>query len=369
MAGDNPQLSVASQPTGPKPSSYQKRFNSLLKKIQTHRGTLEAWNSAELAYQKLWAEEFIPTLDKLQGYQLELLLILDAASMRMKFSKKDLGTLQRLVHELIDELMAGGHPQQAELKEIFSRHAGVDFDTFREEETAQFKAILERELDVELDDDSATTPEELAQILFAKLSNDAGEAPKQSANRKKTAREIRQEQELAKGSQSVREIYRKLASALHPDRETDEAERTRKTALMQRVNHAYAAKDLLSLLELQLEIEQIDSDHISTLPQERIKHYNRVLAEQVKELEEEISFRNFIFNEQFELPPFETTKPAGIPRKCDRKLGELVEELFDLEYVVEDLKPDAKNIKFFLRSQRETFDEWDNQSLLDDLFR
>ena len=369
MAGDHPQLSVTSQPNGSRPSSYQKRFNSLLKKIQTHRGSLEAWNSAELAYQKLWTQEFIPTLDQLQDYQLELLIILDVASTRMKFSKKDLGTLERIVCELAEELIAGNHPQKAEVKEIFTRHAGVDFDVLKEEETAQFKAILERELDVELDDDSATTPEELAQILFAKLNDDAGEAPRQSADRKKTTREIRQEEELAKGSQSVREIYRKLASALHPDRETDEAERKRKTALMQRVNHAYAANDLLGLLELQLEIEQIDSDHLSNLPQERIKHYNRILAEQVNELEEEISFRNFMFNEQFNLPSLETTKPAGIPRKCDKKLGELVEELFDLEYVVEDLKLNAKNIKPFLRSQREMFDEWDNRTVLDDLFR
>ncbi|OCR25053.1 hypothetical protein AFK24_11175 [Pseudomonas syringae] len=369
MAGDRPQLSVTSQPDGPKPSSDQKRFNSLLKKIQTHRGTLEAWNSAELTYRKLWATEFTPTLEKLQGYQLELLLILDAASMRMKFNKNDLGTLDGVVCELAQTLIDDGHPQAAELKEIFTRHAGVDFDTLQEEETAQFKTFLEREYDVELDDDSATTPEELAEILFAKLSDEASEPLKQSAPWKKTTREIRQEEELTKGSQSIREIYRKLASALHPDRETDDVERNRKTALMQRVNHAYAAKDLLSLLELQLEIEQIDSDHVSNLPQGRIKHYNRVLAEQVKELEEEISLRNMIFNEQFELEPFGTTKPAGVPRKCNRKLGELKEDLFDLEYLVDELKQDAKYIKPWLRAHRETLDEWGNQDLLDDMFR
>ncbi len=47
-------------------------------------------------------------------------------------------------------------------------------------------------------------------------------------------------------------------AVLHPDREPDEAERVRKTELMQRVNEAYSKKDLLQLVALQLEIEQID---------------------------------------------------------------------------------------------------------------
>jgi curved DNA-binding protein CbpA len=70
----------------------------------------------------------------------------------------------------------------------------------------------------------------------------------------------------------VREIYRKLASALHPDRETDEREREAKTALMQRVNQACEAQDLLALLQLQLQIEQIDERHIANAGEQRLKH-------------------------------------------------------------------------------------------------
>ncbi|WP_341888453.1 hypothetical protein [Variovorax sp. YR752] len=46
----------------------------------------------------------------------------------------------------------------------------------------------------------------------------------------------------------MRDIFRKLASALHPDRETDAQQRKVKTALMQKANQAYAANDLLALL-------------------------------------------------------------------------------------------------------------------------
>src|SRR3546814_14629934 len=63
-----------------------------------------------------------------------------------------------------------------------------------------------------------------------------------------------------------------------PDRESDERQRQAKTALMQRVNQAYAANDLLALLELQLEIEQIDPSHIANAGEARLKHYNKEIG-------------------------------------------------------------------------------------------
>jgi hypothetical protein len=101
------------------------------------------------------------------------------------------------------------------------------------------------------------------------------------------ARERRQEAEADRLKQSVRDIFRKLASELHPDREPDAAERERKTALMQRVNVAYAANDLLGLLELQLEVEQLDQAGLDNLGEERIKQYNKILDGQLRELERE----------------------------------------------------------------------------------
>ncbi len=91
-------------------------------------------------------------------------------------------------------------------------------------------------------------------------------------------------------------------------------------------------------MQLQLEIEEIDTDHISNLPQERIKHYNRVLAEQVL-------------------------------RKCNRVLNELEAELFDIEKEAAFLQETPKNIKIWLRAQRDRSDELLDAGLLDDLFR
>lgn len=57
---------------------------------------------------------------------------------------------------------------------------------------------------------------------------------------------------------------------------------------MQKANQAYAGNDLLALLELQLQIEQIDAGDIASASAERLKHYNKVLGEQLTELKAEI---------------------------------------------------------------------------------
>ena len=111
---------------------------------------------------------------------------------------------------------------------------------------------------------------------------------KRCSKRWTSAREARHQAEEAKLKQSVRDIFRKLASALHPDRETDPAKHGRKTALMKRANVAYAANDLLGLLELQLEVDQIDQTGLDNLGDERIKQYNRILGDQVREIVMEI---------------------------------------------------------------------------------
>ena len=68
----------------------------------------------------------------------------------------------------------------------------------------------------------------------------------QRSRLKKTAKQRARDEKLKieadETSLSIREVYRKLVSALHPDREPDPQERARKTALMQRVNQAYGSR-------------------------------------------------------------------------------------------------------------------------------
>lgn len=147
---------------------------------------------------------------------------------------------------------------------------------------------------------------------------------------------------------SVREIYRKLASALHPDRETDAEQRVRKTALMQRVNVAYQNNDLLALLELQLEIEQIDQAHLDGLGDQRIAQFNQVLSAQVKELKRENFAIERDMTYEWRLSFARQPKPKQVLKHAQDEVQQLrqlvakaeahVESLHDIKYVKEWLK-------------------------------
>jgi hypothetical protein len=106
----------------------------------------------------------------------------------------------------------------------------------------------------------------------------------------------------AVGKQSLREIYRRLASAIHPDREHDPQRRAEKTELMQTINRAYAANDLLSLLELQLELLSEEVAHRQTGTQ-RLREYNKLLSEQLSRLRAELQELQADFQMEYGLAP------------------------------------------------------------------
>jgi hypothetical protein len=186
------------------------------------------------------------------------------------------------------------------------------------------------------------------------------EARRAARPRKPSARERKAQEAAAQATQSVREIYRKLASHLHPDRENDPAERERKTALMQRVNQAYADNKLLDLLQLQLEIEQIDPAHIAGLSEERLKHYNRVLAEQLNELQQEVQEVEGHFLMQYGLDPYRRIKPASLMRELRTHMQIIEHENLRLRQELNALRTDPAALKGWIKAERQQQKEQDD---------
>lgn len=132
-------------------------------------------------------------------------------------------------------------------------------------------------------------------------------------------------------SQSVREVFRRLAASLHPDRESDPGERARKTALMQRVNQAYARNDLLELLSMQIEIEQIDAEHLAAATDARLASYCAVLRDQKTALQDELLQCQAPLHATYGpgLPP-RTRTPVLLDRVIDDRLQDLNDALASL---------------------------------------
>ena len=149
--------------------------------------------------------------------------------------------------------------------------------------------------------------------------------------KKQLEKEARQQEEEALASKSVQEVYRKLVAALHPDREPDPDEQKRKTELMQRVNIAYGKKDLLLLLALQLEIEQIDPAHLNHIADSRLKYFNKILKEQLSELEQETDQIENMFKLDLNLPFFATLSPKQLMSGLAQDIQELRRDIVAIQ--------------------------------------
>ncbi|GFZ58490.1 molecular chaperone DnaJ [Pseudomonas amygdali pv. eriobotryae] len=364
---------IVAQPSRPKLSAGQKKFNTLMEKLETRRKLLQQWLVISTTCEKLWVEELVPMLSEQAENEITKLRLLDVAFDQFRLSKKDRATLLEIICVMTMSLMGGEHDE--ELKQLYLKYTGSDYDEDERLQNQLFKSSLEEELGVELGDDvDLNSIDNVTQHIEEKLREQAEQAQSTQQPKKPTASEIRREQEEAEGSQSLREIYRKLASALHPDREQDADERERKTALMQRVNEAYENDNLLALLQMQMEIEQIDQTHIDNITDKRLKHFNRILSEQLRELEDEIHDRKMLIREQFLMDPYEDIRPKTVNAKCAKQLKAIREHLDDAQDELDALT-DPKSLKAWLRDQRdmaemlERVEEFDDLELLDTLLR
>jgi hypothetical protein len=353
-------VAAADQPLSPQ----QKKFNQLVKRIDVARRRLAAWVEHAPLYVQAYHHRAQPLRMELVGLQQQMVRRLDemsatpGGSKQGGWSKAQRETMSRVICEVTAHLIDDEDTAPeiaAELKVLHDRHADVDFDEQARESMAVMKSMLETVSGLDLGDETFESEEELIERARERMKAheqkqeqeraDASEPqpdPGHAGRHRRAEHAARRQQtkhakQAEEASQSVREVFRKLASALHPDRATDEADRTSRTAMMQRVNEAYANKDLLTLLSLQLEIEQIDAEHLARATAQRAAQYNRVLTEQLQELEAEIEAREFGFCAEHGITTSRRLDPERLGMLLDQEVaalrGALVEAQRDLRLV------------------------------------
>ncbi len=318
-------------------SKAQKRFNVLIARIEAHKKLLSEWRDFLPAYDQRRAAELAPLAARLRERQIAMAALLDRA-----FADKALGKAQAKVRHLLLDLLSGLLAEQhdADLVGLYDKHSERRFheeqDDFREFARqmagdmfgVEGKALAE-----------AASAYELARLVAEKLEADEAaesecrkNAGAKKENPKTAAREALREQAAQGASRALREVYRRLVGALHPDRERDADEGAKKTALMQQVNRAYEAGDLLALLELQLKIEQIDPGALANLAEERVAHYNLVLEEQLQRLQEEIDEATAPFMGEGRCGRQSPLTPASVHESLGDAVHELETVVLDLEH-------------------------------------
>lgn len=313
----------------------QKAFNRLLQQIEKKRAKLAAWEAIAPPFQRQYTAEMQPLLQAARALKVASARALDQIGTGKGLNKREKRLVSMLIVDLAGDLLVDA--EDAEIKALYNKHTGSNFDADQAVMLDGLRGVVEAGLGIDLGDDvDFSSPEDVMARIRERVEERerlaAGRA--RQPGRKKSAqaldREARQAADEQGASQSIREIYRKLASALHPDREADPVERARKTVLMQRANQAYEKGNLLLLLELQIELEHIDQAGIHGLGEARLSQYNRMLKEQLAELDTEAQRVEGEFRLRFGISPHGTISPATLLRGLAEQIAMVVIEVREM---------------------------------------
>lgn len=291
---------------GARLSPVQREFNRLSAQVERLRAELDRWQQFAQRATSLvaqWEPEVLAA-DALAARQLvdALESVLDQPQKPpLRARERDL-----LTRKLLDTLaiLLAEHPDETALVASYDAHSPQPWAEFlaTQDEAARAEMAFVESMAAEtfgadlVQDHGAGSVGELFATVQARLDEQLAqqESEREAARsaHQRSRREAKEEAIRAQRSkdirQSVREAYRQLVSVLHPDRELDPIQRERKTALMQRINQAYADNDLLKLLALQMEVEQLDDEALAALPPARLLHYINVLKDQSRALKADI---------------------------------------------------------------------------------
>jgi hypothetical protein len=335
----------------------QKKFNTLIGRIDRQRKRLAEWQELMPIYQEEVLKTFQPLRDSYAGFQAQMVELLDSHYTNNRFSRLQKQKVSHIISDICVELI-NDHGRD-DLKPVANRHSDIDFDDQQEQMKAMsgdvLRAMLESEFgidpgDIELDmDDPYGTAEKLGSILEEQQRKAENQRPRRKKTARQLAREQREKEEESKISQSIRAVYRQLVGALHPDRETDPEEHQRKTDLMQKVTVAYKNRNLLQLLELQLTVEQIDQKAIDSINEDRLNHFNKILQRQSLELKQEIEDVELHMKAAGGLDPFASLTPKKLMSALRKDKKQLELAIFGIQRDLRLFK-DIRKVKHWLKT-------------------
>jgi len=287
----------------------QQRFNDLLAQIERLSGQiqrLEAWSDR---HRYAHIQALRDAVQQAQEQRKSLLLFLHERLQTADLTVQQQRMARGKLRSLIGDLSATADPQVQALVEVYVSEEDAQEAAEEQAEAAQrLRERIEEALGQPLEKPSQyQTPEEMMaagmrQWQRQQQADEERKAAKRAARKaekqaqKKSAAAEKGEVPAAlvrevDAKSAIRTIFRQLASALHPDREPDDTERLRKTALMSEVNAAYEKNDLTTLLRLQMQMTQAKPHNTAgtaRMADEQLIAMSLLLKEQVAALEDDL---------------------------------------------------------------------------------
>lgn len=345
-------LKLTAQDSGLTPS--QQRFNRLLSRIEKLKNQLIEIQTVSDAHRPLHHQTIAPLRERHRTFTRELVLWLDGRLARKGLSPNQKCIATLILCNLCEQLAAEG---DEEMQILHDKHST---ESLAQKEQAAISEVREMMADILgeplADDEPLDNLHDVFNAGMAKM-REAAEAEQErrqqarAGKKKPSAAQLKAQAEQQEAETTLRKVFRQLASALHPDRENDPEERTRKTTLMSEANAAYDRRDLITLLQIQLRTELTDTASIAKMAEEKIAALTRLLKQQAQELEKELHQRRQVARQEFGLPSYETVSATSLQRSLRVEEVSLKQDLHAMQQDLQQIQDD-KYFKSWLKEQQ-----------------
>ena len=350
----------------------QRRFNKLISRLDKLHQQIQDFDRVIQRHRIPYLQAVESIHRRLHQCKREILLCLHERRQGKGLTVSEQKFSLELIKRLLEALEIKG---DAELQAVFELcHPPEDQAQQAEEEAAAQEALRAMMQDLAGQHvpglDAATSPEEMMAAVRAHMAKEdekrhAKREAKREAKRAKKAPKAQQEQAQPPqqdAHSTLRAIFRQLASALHPDRERDPAERERKTELMTQANTAYERQDLNTLLRLQMQVAQIDQQSMAKLTDAKLAAMSTLLKEQVAALEQSLMEAEMQASHEFGFMVSASEPEASL-------VSRIVSERDSLESLLDDAQVDLIRVrsdgelKRWLKEQKTYFKQLARQEL------
>ncbi|WP_168461205.1 MULTISPECIES: molecular chaperone DnaJ [unclassified Acinetobacter] len=260
-----------------------KKLNVLIEQIEQQKRLLLAWQNAKDEIRAYSQKALMPAYRELYRTLYEQMQTLWNSLSHYHLSKSDTVTVEDKIQALTC-LLQGSHlltqMQVDEVEKMYIYYAQASEYSQNKKSKQKSKKKMETSFDVPetLDTENESYDENWNSEQYQQVREQA----------KLKRQQDKQAQAEKMVNQSLKMVYLKITSIIHPDREPDESKKAEKTELLQRANAAYEQEDLFFLLKLQLEVEQSKQGTNKGLSVEQVKFYQQALEAQSQALQNQI---------------------------------------------------------------------------------
>lgn len=335
-------------------SKEQKRFNTYTTKVKTLKVKVEEMKTVNKDLYQFGEEKIQPLLSKEAEAKRNLVLSLDRNPYMQELSANKRKKFRKIMCELTQTLIS--EYEMEDLIPIYDKNAekGEDYaEMARKEEERRIemtKKMMEMMFGVQVEDEDLKDPGTFEEKMQQKMADKQAEYEEKQSARKKTAKQIeREEREMEaekKLTQTSKQIYLQLAKAFHPDTAENKEEEIRRTEILQEVNAAYEANDLMKLLELQITLVEGKEEQLSKMSDNALEPYNKILKRQIDELEMQLRQLDPLTNGHPYASIYHTHKGSQT-RKVNVVVKDYKESIFKIENTIEYIS-EVKSFKNFI---------------------